>query len=175
MKTFRVFTFQLLACCYFLTAAAHASDELIVYVFENGSPLSGVDVQLDDQIIGSTRADGSVRGDLDGGGHVVTVGADDRFVVRFASNPGQLADVVIDLGSSDARVDLLVRRSRLLNVATLGKAPWLCVFNGTAFRLKVSSLISQTVVESRQPMLMGWLRRISPGTVHSLSRWSSKN
>ena len=106
MKTFRVFTFQLLACCYFLTAAAHASDELIVYVFENGSPLSGVDVQLDDQIIGSTRADGSVRGDLDGGGHVVTVGADDRFVVRFASNPGQLADVIIDLGSSDARVDL---------------------------------------------------------------------
>ena len=106
MKTFRVFTFQLLACCYFLTAAAHASDELIVYVFENGSPLSGVDVQLDDQIIGNTRADGSVRGDLDGGGHVVTVGADDRFVVRFASNPGQLADVIIDLGSSDARVDL---------------------------------------------------------------------
>ena len=51
MKTFRVFTFQLLACCYFLTAAAHASDELIVYVFENGSPLSGVDVQLDDQIL----------------------------------------------------------------------------------------------------------------------------
>ena len=68
MKTFRVFTFQMLACCYFLTAAAHASDELIVYVFENGSPLSGVDVQLDDQIIGNTRADGSVRGDLDGGG-----------------------------------------------------------------------------------------------------------
>ena len=55
-----------------LTAAAHASDELIVYVFENGSPLSGVDVQLDDQII-SNFSRWTMRNDLDGGGHVITV------------------------------------------------------------------------------------------------------
>ena len=92
----------------FASSVAQAENELIVYVFSNGAPAAGVDVTVDGNVIGSTRSDGSVTSDLSSGGHAVAVEglAGDTRVVRFASNSGQLADVIIDVATGDALVDV---------------------------------------------------------------------
>ena len=85
-----------------------ASDELIVYVFYNGVPVVNASIALDGETFGTTGSDGSIHGVLDAGAHVVLAkGRDgDVGVSRFASNAGQLADVIIDLGVGASRVDL---------------------------------------------------------------------
>ena len=94
--------------CLFAGSAAQADNELIVYVFSNGAPLAGVDVTVDGDVIGSTQSDGSVTGDLSSGGHAISVESlsGETSVVRFASNSGQLADVIFDLGSGAALVEV---------------------------------------------------------------------
>ena len=85
-----------------------ASDELIVYVFDNGVPVANASVVVDGETLGTTRGDGSIRGGLDSGAHVVLAKNrnGDLGVSRFASNAGQLADVIIDLSTGASRVDL---------------------------------------------------------------------
>ena len=92
----------------FVGSAAKADNELIVYVFSNGAPVAGADVTVDGDVIGSTRSDGSVTGDLSSGGHAISVESlsGETGVVRFASNSGQLADVIFDLATGDTLVDV---------------------------------------------------------------------
>ena len=92
----------------FAGSAAKADNELIVYVFSNGAPVAGVDVTVDGDVIGSTRSDGSVTGDLSSGGHAISVESlsGETGVIRFASNSGQLADVIFDLATGDTLVDV---------------------------------------------------------------------
>jgi len=94
--------------CLFAGSAANADNELIVYVFSNGAPVEGADVTVDGDVIGSTRSDGSVKGDLSSGGHAISVESlsGETGVVRFASNSGQLADVIFDLATGDTLVDV---------------------------------------------------------------------
>lgn len=97
-----------LFCGLIWSSAATADDELVVYVFANGEPVTGAEITVDDAVIGETRSDGSITGDLTSGGHVVVAkgpsGAGE--VVRFASNSGQLADVIFDLATGDALVEV---------------------------------------------------------------------
>ena len=97
-----------LILCFCAGSAAQADNELIVYVFSNGAPVAGVDVTVDGDLIGSTRSDGSVTGDLSSGGHAISVESlsGEIGVVRFASNSGQLADVIFDLATGDTLVDV---------------------------------------------------------------------
>ena len=95
-----------LSLCLFAGSAAKADNELVVYVFSNGVPVAGVDVTVDGDVIGSTRSDGWVIGDLSSGGHAIFVESlsGETGVVRFASNSGQLADVIFDLATGDTLV-----------------------------------------------------------------------
>ena len=97
-----------LSLCLFAGTAAQADNELIVYVFSNGAPVAGADVTVDGDVIGSTRPDGSVTGDLSSGGHAISVesSSGETGVVRFASNSGQFADVIFDLATGDALVEV---------------------------------------------------------------------
>ncbi len=82
-----------------------ADDELLVYTFVGGEPASGVQVAIDGEVVGVTRADGSFLSDLGEGGHVVSVGSGvDAQSVRFVLGSGQLADVAIDTAEIRAPV-----------------------------------------------------------------------
>jgi TonB-dependent receptor len=87
---------------------ASADDELLVYVFQGGQPVSAATVSVDGVAVGQTMIDGSLFADLSEGGHVITVEADGtRQSLRVASNSGQLVDVALDLDSENgAKVDV---------------------------------------------------------------------
>ena len=94
------FTFLLLVI---LPKQAAAADELLVYVFKNGEPLSGASVSVDDEALGNTRADGSLLASLTSGGHVLSVSIGKlEQTTRFNSGDGQLVDLVIDLDEPSA-------------------------------------------------------------------------
>lgn len=82
-----------------------ADDELLIYAFVSGEPASGVQVAVDGEVAGVTRADGSFLSDLGEGGHVVSVGSGvDAQSVRFVLGSGQLVDVAIDTAEMRAPV-----------------------------------------------------------------------
>lgn len=56
---------------FLFSSLVSASDELIVYVFDNGVPVANASVLVDGETLGTTRGDGSIRGGLDSGAHVV--------------------------------------------------------------------------------------------------------
>ena len=63
-----------LAVCFAVPAlVANADDELIVYVYDNGSPVEGAAVEVDGLAVGETRRDGSLVADLGDGQHAVVV------------------------------------------------------------------------------------------------------
>ncbi|MGB0222539.1 MAG: TonB-dependent receptor domain-containing protein [Luminiphilus sp.] len=90
------------------SSAVNAADELVVYVFSNGTPVAGAEITVDGDVVGRTRSDGSITADLSSGGHAVSVDSQSGVtdVVRFGSNSGQLADVIFDLGSGDSLVEV---------------------------------------------------------------------
>ncbi|MEM8941341.1 MAG: TonB-dependent receptor, partial [Pseudomonadota bacterium] len=94
--------------------SAHAADELIVYVFDNGQPVAGADIAVDGEAVGVTRRDGSLQVDLDGTGQrILAVNAADGESLRerFSAGPGQLVDVIVDLSqpSGQALVEVYSR------------------------------------------------------------------
>ena len=100
-----------------LTLAAQqaaAADELLLYVFDEGSAVEGVRVSLDGEEVGTTRRDGSLFVDLEGTGQrLISVTAPDGETQRerFSSASGQLVDLIIDLADEDrqALVDIYSR------------------------------------------------------------------
>ncbi|MEM1142127.1 MAG: TonB-dependent receptor plug domain-containing protein, partial [Pseudomonadota bacterium] len=94
--------------------SAHAADELIVYVFDNGQPVAGADVAVDGNAVGVTRRDGSLQVDLDGTGQrilAVSRADGESLRERFSAGPGQLVDVIVDLSqpSGQALVEVYSR------------------------------------------------------------------
>ncbi len=92
-----------------LAQAAYAEDELLLYVFKDGSAVAGASVSVDGVDVGTTRADGSLFADLAGGSHVVQITGPTGFssVARFSSGSGQLVNVIADLASAASpRVDV---------------------------------------------------------------------
>ncbi len=90
--------------CTFLAPLAHAADELVLYVFDGGSPAAGVEVTLDGDVVGVTQRDGSITLDLTAGLHAVVVESEagQTGSARFSAASGQLVDVIIDLAEGDA-------------------------------------------------------------------------
>ncbi|KGE04242.1 TonB-dependent receptor domain-containing protein [Pseudohaliea rubra] len=81
-----------------------AENELLLYVFDEGRPVDGAEVLIDNEFVGKTRQDGSLFADLDETGQrVVTITAPDGEVqrARFAAGSGQLVDLVVDLAGED--------------------------------------------------------------------------
>ena len=68
-----------------LAPAAWSADELIVYVFRDGAPASGLSVFLDGADSGQTRADGSLAIELAAGSHGLDVreGDGDPFTTAY--------------------------------------------------------------------------------------------
>ena len=95
-------------CLFGLAQGAGADDELLVYVFKGGLPVSAATVSVDGVAVGETKRDGSLLADLIEGGHVIAVEAGGkRQSVRVASNSGQLVDIALDIDSEDgAKVDV---------------------------------------------------------------------
>jgi TonB-dependent receptor len=90
-------------CLFGLAQGARAADELLVYAFEDGQPLEGATVSVDGSVAGVTQLDGSAQVDLQPGRHAVVIEADGQArTVRLALEAGQLADIAIDVASSDA-------------------------------------------------------------------------
>ena len=84
--------------------AVLADDELLLYVFDEGSPVADASVALDGQPVGTTRRDGSLFIDLDEAGQrVITITGPDgeTQVERFAAGSGQLVDLIADLARDD--------------------------------------------------------------------------
>ena len=50
------------------SSAVNAADELVVYVFSNGTPVAGAEITVDGDVVGRTRSDGSITADLSSGG-----------------------------------------------------------------------------------------------------------
>ncbi len=108
-----------------LAQSAGAADELLLYVFNNGTAVEGATVELDGQMMGTTRRDGSLFVDLEGTGQrVVSItgpgGATQ--VQRFSSGSGQLVDLVVDLGG-DAGQSVTEVYSRTESAADRRDAP----------------------------------------------------
>lgn len=95
-------------CLFGFAQGAIADDELLIYVFKGGLPLSAATVSVDGVAVGETKRDGSLLADLIEGGHVIAVEAGGkRQSVRVASNSGQLVDIALDIDSEDgAKVDV---------------------------------------------------------------------
>ena len=92
-----------------LAHAAWAEDELLLYVFKDGSAVSGAEISVDGIPVGSTRADGSIFADLGDGAHVIQIEGPSggTSVARFASSSGQLVNVIADLsGDAEPLVDI---------------------------------------------------------------------
>ena len=64
--------------CTFLAPLTNATDELVLYVFDGGSPAAGVEVTLDGDVAGVTQRDGSITLDLTAGLHAVVVESEAR-------------------------------------------------------------------------------------------------
>ncbi|NCZ62816.1 MAG: TonB-dependent receptor [Cellvibrionales bacterium] len=88
--------------------SAHAADELLVYVFAQDGPVAGVEVTLDQEVVGVTEADGSLMADVIGdGGHVLSVAYDGRSTTtRFSAGGGQLVDAVARLDLEDEAISV---------------------------------------------------------------------
>jgi len=82
---------------------AFASDELAVYVFENGNAAAGLSARLDGGPAKTIADDGSVFFDLGAGAHGIAVLRQDEVLYnfRFDSAQGQYADVMIDIAARD--------------------------------------------------------------------------
>ncbi len=81
--------------------AVCAAEELALYVFSAGKPVAGVVVSAGDANLGTTRADGGLLANLEGGQQVLTLQSPDgtERSVRFSSGSGQLVDIIVDLDS----------------------------------------------------------------------------
>ena len=88
--------------------SAHAADELLIYVFAQDGPVAGVEVTLDQEVVGVTEADGSLMADVIGdGGHVLSVAYDGRSTTtRFSAGGGQLVDAVARLELEDEAISV---------------------------------------------------------------------
>lgn len=97
-----------LAISSVLASNAVADDELMLYVFDGQKPVEGAQITLDNEVVGTTRVDGSLLADLPAGGHVLKVtGPSGREVVqRFSAGSGQLVDLIADLESGSAKLDV---------------------------------------------------------------------
>ncbi|MEE4278387.1 MAG: TonB-dependent receptor [Halieaceae bacterium] len=87
-----------------MAQSALADDELLLYVFDNGTAVEGASVSIDGAAVGTTRRDGSLFIDLEGTGQrVVSITGPDGEVQleRFSSASGQLVDLVVDLSAGD--------------------------------------------------------------------------
>jgi TonB-dependent receptor len=90
-------------------SSARAANELIVYVFQDGSAAAGLEVYLDGELTGRTRADGSLMADLSAGGHSLELREQDGaslYNFRFESARGQLADAIINLDAPEHRIEI---------------------------------------------------------------------
>ena len=106
-----------------VSTAAHADDELLLYVYDGATPVEGASIALDGIEVGVTRRDGSLVADLSEGQHTILVSAPSGKTssARFAAGSGQLVDVISDLGSAGpAYVEVY---SRLESSADRRKAP----------------------------------------------------
>jgi TonB-dependent receptor len=94
-------SFALIITC--LVQTVSAADELLLYVFEDGRGVEGAIVTLNGVEMGKTRADGSLFADLEQGQQLVSISSPTGAtgVARFASNSGQLADVIVDLSNGE--------------------------------------------------------------------------
>lgn len=97
-----------------LAQSASAADELLLYVFNDGTAVEGASVEIDGEPVGTTRRDGSLFADLEGTGQrlISITGPDgETQLERFSSGSGQLVDLVSDLASDDnqARVEVYSR------------------------------------------------------------------
>ena len=79
--------------------AVCAAEELALYVFSAGKPVAGVVVSAGDVNLGTTRADGGLLANLEGGQQVLALQSPDgtERSVRFSSGSGQLVDIIVDL------------------------------------------------------------------------------
>jgi TonB-dependent receptor len=101
----RCFIFLLLGI---FLSPAQAADELLVYVFSEGSPVAGAEVSVDQALVGETAADGSLLATILGDGmHVLSVAAGDEVVTsRFSAGASQLVDAIVQLDSGDVALDV---------------------------------------------------------------------
>ena len=102
-----------LRCSIFLSLAiflspAKAADELLVYVFSEGSPVAGAEVSVDQALVGETAADGSLLATILGDGmHILSVTAGDEVVTsRFSAGASQLVDAIVQIDSGDIALDV---------------------------------------------------------------------
>lgn len=115
-----------LRCSIFLSLAiflspAKAADELLVYVFSEGSPVAGAEVSVDQALVGETAADGSLLTTILGDGvHVLSIATGDEMVTtRFSAGASQLVDAIVQLDSGDIALDVY---SQTESVADRGEA-----------------------------------------------------
>ena len=110
-QLFRVCRILPVLLCALMAPVTYAADELLLYVFNNGTAVGGARVTLDSADAGKTRRDGSLFINLSEGQHVIAVTAPDGqdAVARFAAGSGQLVDVVVDMATNSAKVDVFAR------------------------------------------------------------------
>ncbi|PVY77369.1 TonB-dependent receptor [Tamilnaduibacter salinus] len=86
-----------------LLSQSAAASELLLYVFQNTSPVADVQVRLDGEATKTTGADGSATFELVQGQHRVVLeqGGSTLHQFRFSSGAGQNADVSVTLPTDD--------------------------------------------------------------------------
>jgi len=93
--------FACLVLCLFAQVAV--AGELMLYVFQDGSPLSGAQARLDDEQSQTIPASGRVRFDLKQGNHRIEILRDGARLhqLRFASGANQNADVIVRVPAAE--------------------------------------------------------------------------
>ncbi|XOZ33415.1 TonB-dependent receptor domain-containing protein [Halomonadaceae bacterium KBTZ08] len=85
--------------------------ELVLYVFQDGSPLSGAEARLDGEQSETIPDSGRVQFDLNEGNHQLQLarGGSELHQMRFTSNANENADIILRLPSEkDGSVDAVV-------------------------------------------------------------------
>ena len=90
------------------STAGFADEELLVYAFSSGVPISGAAVSIDGDMIGETGADGSLLATVIGSGQrTLKIELDGEDVSgRFSAAQGQLVDVVADISTQEVFIDV---------------------------------------------------------------------
>lgn len=105
----------------FFTAQQVFAGDLYLQVFYGAAPVSGADVVINGETVGSTNAGGALDYVLDAGSHDISIGASDQQLASFSFSfaDGENVDITVDAGGSgEPRINIDAYDPTAADIAT---------------------------------------------------------